>query len=46
MKSIEGVEQELEWKLFLNVLYKSGVHLLLPLEEFEMLQELIEMKQE
>lgn len=46
MKSIANVSNESEWKLFLNVMFKSHVHILFSLEEFEMFKELFEMKTE
>jgi hypothetical protein len=44
MKSIGNVTNDSEWKLFLNVMSKSHVHILFSLEEFDMLKELFEMK--
>ena len=46
MKSIDNVNNESEWKLFLNVMLKSHVHILFAPEEFEMFKELFEMKTE
>ncbi|CAF3784015.1 unnamed protein product [Rotaria socialis] len=44
MKSISSSNNDNEWKLFLNVMLKSNVHILFSLEEFDMLKELCEMK--
>ena len=44
MKSMSNAISETEWKLFLNVMLKSNVHILFSLEEFDMLKELVEMK--
>lgn len=44
MKSIANANNESEWKLFVNVMLKSNIHLLFSLEEFDMLKELFEMK--
>ncbi|CAF0939133.1 unnamed protein product [Rotaria sordida] len=44
MKSISNSTNDSEWKLFLNVMLKSNVHILFSLEEFNMLKELLDMK--
>ena len=44
MKSISNAIDDSEWKLFLNVMLKSNVHILFSFEEFDMLKELFEMK--
>ena len=46
MKSISNAANDSEWKLFLNVMSKSSVHILFPLEEFDMLKELLDMKRD
>jgi hypothetical protein len=46
MRSISNANNESEWKLFVNVMSKSNVHILFSLEEFDMLKELFEMKTE
>jgi hypothetical protein len=44
MKSISNATSDSEWKLFLNVMLKSNVHILFSVEEFDMLKDLLEMK--
>jgi len=44
MKSISIATGDSEWKLFLNVMLKSNLHILFSLEEFDMLKDLLEMK--
>jgi len=44
LKSISNANNESEWKLFVNVMLKSHIHILFSLEEFDMLKELFEMK--